>query len=261
MNDRASSGTQSVQRAIQLLKMFDDNHAEWNLNDLCAATELNKTTVFRILSALEAEGLLQKTVNSTYRLGPESIAIGGRAMRANNLRMVSRAAMDQLARETKETATLEILRPDMNGFWSMLVIDEVVSQHLIGITQYIGSRLPVHATSTGKAVLAFQSDDFLAEVIQQPRDFLTDETILTDDAFYEELQQIKAQGYALAAGELERGVMAAASPIFNHDGTVLAALCITGPSIRINDEKLVQFAKMVKATADDLSYQMGYRPT
>jgi len=259
MAEKQYSGTQAVQRAIQLLKLFDDDHAEWSLVDLYEAAGLNKTTAFRLLNALEVEGLIQKTPSGSYRLGPESIALGGRAMRANRLRVVSREALETLARETGETVTLEILRPDYDGHWSMLVIDEVVSQHLIGITQYIGSRLPIHATSTGKAVLAFQSEARQAEILAQPLPYLTEQTVISPDEFKAELERIRSQGFATAMGELERGVMAASAPIFNHEGSVLAAMSLVGPSIRVNEERLLYFAGRVKETADAVSYQMGFR--
>src|SRR5690606_9220697 len=116
-------------------------------------------TLFRILGALEHEGLLEKNDEGRYVLGSEMIALGGRAARVNNLRTVSHPILKHLTSLTGETTTLEVLRSESNQTWSMLVIDEVIGKHIVGITQYIGSRLPVHATSTGKAVLAFADGD------------------------------------------------------------------------------------------------------
>jgi len=104
------SGTQAVRRAIALLKAFSDGAPERGLADLAAAARLHKTTAFRLLSALASEGLVVRVPGSqTYRLGPEAIALGGRALRANDLRSVARPALAALAARSGETATLETL--------------------------------------------------------------------------------------------------------------------------------------------------------
>ncbi|MGB0389834.1 MAG: helix-turn-helix domain-containing protein, partial [Ardenticatenaceae bacterium] len=112
---RSYSGTQSVVRALRVLKLFDSDRAEWGLNDLLEVAGLNKTTLFRLLSALESEGLLQRTANGDYRLGAQIIALGGRAMRHNPLRVVARPLMRELAQRTKERITLEMLVTNWDG--------------------------------------------------------------------------------------------------------------------------------------------------
>ena len=101
-------GTQAVARAIALLKTFSDAQPEWGLRELAHATGLNKTTAFRLLAALEAEGLVARnTVSGGYRLGVELVALGGCAVRSNPLRAVSRPLLETLAQECDEAATLE----------------------------------------------------------------------------------------------------------------------------------------------------------
>ncbi len=255
---KSYNGTQSVQRAIQLLKHFDDNNPQWSLADLVETVGLNKTTVFRLLTALESEDLIRRTPSGNYRLGSEMIALGGRAMRSNDLRRISHDFLRELTRETGETTTLEVLREDRNGVWTALVIDEVLGRHLVGITQYIGSRLPVHATSTGKVLIAFRSPDFIEQVLQQPRPDLTEHTH-SADTLRQELADIQANGVATAMGELEAGVMATAAPIFDMNGQTQAAISLVGPSIRITSGRLIELAERVRDTAARISYEMGYR--
>lgn len=258
---RSYSGTQSVVRALRVLKLFDSDRAEWSLNDLIKVAGLNKTTLFRLLSALESEGLLQRSANGNYRLGAEIIALGGRAMRHNPLRLVASPLMSQLAERTKERITLEILVSNWDGTQTMLVLDEVKSTHLLGINQFIGSRLPIHATSTGKVMLAFLPEEELEIVLQQELPALTAETITTEAQLRPVLTTIRQQGYATAMSELEIGLMATAAPIFNYTGEPIAALSIVGPSIRINEARLHQLAKEARATAATISHNLGYRPT
>lgn len=257
---KSYSGTQSVVRALRVLKLFDSNRAEWALNDLLEVAGLNKTTLFRLLSALESEGLLQRTANGSYRLGVEMIALGGRAMRHNPLRQVARPVMRQLAERTKERITLELLVSNWDGTQAMFVLDEVKSRHLLGINQFIGSGLPIHATSTGKVLLAFLPEEELEIVLQQKLPALTGQTLANEAQLRSMLSAYREQGYAIAMSELEIGLMATAAPIFNYTGEAIAALSIVGPSIRIDEARLHQLAQEARAATQTISYQLGYRP-
>lgn len=256
---KSYSGTQAVVRALRLLKVFDSEQAEWSLNELLEVVELNKTTLFRLLSALEGEGLLQRTENGTYRLGAEVIALGGRAMRHNPLRVVAGPLISELANRTKERITLEMLVTNWDGTHAMLVLDEVKSAHLLGVNQFIGSRLPIHATSTGKAVLAFLPEDELEIVLQQKLPAITPQTLINEAQLQPVLATIRLQGYATAISELEIGLMATAAPIFNYECEPIAALSIVGPSIRVDETRLHQLAQEAKTVANTISSQLGYR--
>lgn len=252
-------GTQSVTRAIQILKAFNDEHPYWSLNDLVEAVDLNKTTVFRILTALESEGLVRRTTDGDYCLGSEAIALGGRAMRANELRTVAHAPLGELARATGETITLEVLHQERDGVYSTLVIDEFLGRHRVGITQYIGSRLPIHATSTGKAMLAHMPPERVQEILSQALTRYTDDTLTTLEAFHSTLAPVREQGYAVAQDELETGLIAVGAPIFDYDCAVQAALSVVGPSIRIKPDDVPQIAQHATTTAQTISHAIGYR--
>lgn len=252
------TGTQSIIRALQILKMFDDTHPTWELQQLTDASGLNKTTLFRILGALEAEGLLERAEDGRYRLGSEMIALGGRAARTNNLRSVSHQHLRHLTEHTGETSTLEVLHADAQG-WVMLVIDEVLGRYLVGAAQYIGSRLPIHATSTGKAVLAFTDEAARSRIVPQPLPQFTELTVRTAEELDAHLADVRRRGYAVAMGELERGLVAISAPIFDVDGAVRAALSLTGPSVRVRADAIESLAHIVIEQTRAISYQLGYR--
>lgn len=255
----APDGTQSIIRALSVLKMFDDEHSSWDLQELTEASQLNKTTLFRILGALEHEGLLEKNDDGRYVLGSEMIALGGRAARVNNLRTVSHPILKHLTSITGETTTLEVLRSESNQTWSMLVIDEVIGKHIVGITQYIGSRLPVHATSTGKAVLAFADGDTQQTILHAQFASFTDETRINPDDLTQDLAIVAKQGFSLAYGELELGLVAIGAPIFDANNQVRAAISLTGPSVRIKRDDIQALARLVCDHASDISYKLGFR--
>ena len=254
------AGTQSIIRSIRILKAFKDDRPEWTLAELVEATGLNKTTAFRLLSALESERLVRRTADGGYRLGSEMIALGGRAIRATQLRTIAHFPLRDLAQQTGETTTLELLRPDDRGRLTTLVIDETLGRFRVGITQYIGSRLPVHATSSGKVMLAFSPGETVRHVVKYRLTRFTDHTLASAADLRADLVKARRRGYALAEGELEIGVMAAAGPIFDHMGMVQAAISVVGPTIRVNRQQLEKFGELVRETTAKISQELGYRP-
>lgn len=252
------AGTQALARAFQLIKLFDDHTPVWSLAGLTAASGLKRSTVFRLLAALEAEGLVRKTAVSEYTLGSELIVWGGRAVRANNLRTVAQPFLEQLVLTTTESVTIDVLWIDDEKRPLSIVIEEKLGRHVMGMAQYIGGRFPAHTTSTGKVLLAWQSDAVLQTLNLTTLDAQTEFTRTDPQAFQQELATVRAKGFAITKDELEIGLTAVSAPIFNHHGEVQAALCIGAPSSRIVP-KLAELAQEVMKTAVSISHALGYR--
>ena len=253
------AGTQAVARTFQLINLFDDRHPSWSLADLIVASGLKRTTVFRLMAALEAEGIVRKLPTGNYMLGSGLIALGGRAIRANRLRTVAQPHLYELAHLTTESVTIDVLWVE-DGMPQSMVIEEHLGHHLLGMSQYIGARFPAHATSTGKVLLAFSSAEKRQYLNLTKLDPLTQQTITDPNRFQLELHHIRQQGYAMTVSELEEGVMAVAAPMFNLHGEVVAALSIGGPRSRISAETLHQFAVPLIEAAQKISKQIGYEP-
>ena len=249
-------GTQTVLRAVTLLKAFTDARPEWGLSDLARMVGLNKTTTYRLLTALAGEGMITRNpATETYRLGPEAIALGGRALRSNSLREASRAALESLAEATGESVTLEVLAEG-----EVLILDEVQGRHLVGTTLSIGTRWPAHATSTGKIILAFLADEERNAVLPRRLARPTGKTIGDRETLTTELRRARERGYATQTGELEDDYAAVGAPVFNHDGKVVAAVSVGAPSIRLNAARMREVSPLVMQTAAQISRSLGYRP-
>ena len=254
MNKKSYPGTQSVQRAISLLNAFTDTQPEWGLNDLAQALGLNKTTAYRLLSALVIEGMVTRDENSGgYRLGPGAIVLGGRALRTNNLNIVSHAELDKLAEVTGETVTLEILVE-----CDVLIIDQVQGSHMLGAAQDMFARWPAHATSTGKVLLAYLPVILCEELLSAPLERYTENTITDLSELQEELTRIRAQGYGTVHEELELGFVACAAPIFNHNGRAIAAISVGGPNVRFQSERMLELVAVVLKAAERISQKIGF---
>jgi IclR family transcriptional regulator, acetate operon repressor len=246
-------GTQTVVRAMTLLKAFSDERPEWGLSDLARSVGLNKATAFRLLAALESEGMLARNPRTDqYRLGPETIALGARALRSNDLRSAARPVLTALAFAVSETATLEILEGG-----DALILDEVAGPSLIGTAPSIGTRWPVYATSTGKVLISELEESDRSRRLPRRLSRITDRTISDRAALDRELAKVRTRGFATAIEELEQGYVAIAAPVRDHDGRIVAGISVGGPSTRLTSARIATIAPEVRKAAADVSRRLG----
>ena len=251
---QAPPGTQAVIRAIRLLKALTETDREMTLHALSDAVDLTKTTTHRLLAALESEGLVVRgSTQNAYRLGPAVVAMGLQALRTDDLREAVRPTLEKLADETGETATLEILSDNQ-----MLILDEAAGPHLISASIEIGTRWPLHATSTGKAVLACLSEEQRRSLLKKPLNKYTSATLSNYQDLSRELERIRKNGYATATDEIETGFNAVAAVLLGPTGEPLGAISVGGPSARVPRQSLRDLGIKIKAAADRISGRLGY---
>jgi DNA-binding IclR family transcriptional regulator len=251
------AGTQAIARTFHLIDLFDDEHPVWSLPDLVEASGLTRSTAYRLMAALEAEGIMRRTEGGDYTLGPTLIVYGGRAIRANPLRPIAQPFLRELVSTVGESSTIDMLWIDEEGRPLSVVVEEHLGQRMLGMAQYIGARIPAHTTSTGKVLLAFSSAAAFSSLNFAELPAATPNSITTIEQLNEELAQVRAQGFATTDSELEIGLSAVSAPIFNHHGEVIAALCIAGPVSRLTSEKLLSISDLVKDTANRISKELG----
>jgi len=254
MAKKPPSGAQAVLRAIALLKAFTLEQPERDVASLAEETGLSRGTVHRLLAALESEGLVfRNDPKGRYRLGPTAAALGVRALRSSRLRETAHPELEKLARQTGETATLEVLSEG-----KMLILDEVLGARLIGASPSLGSAWALHATSTGKAILAAGPTERVAELLPRSLDRFTAKTITGRARFDQALAEARALGYATACEELEEGYSAVGAVIRTPMLEPYAALSLGGPATRLNPAVLKEIGDRVKSCADAVSARLGY---
>jgi IclR family transcriptional regulator, acetate operon repressor len=259
---RQIAGTQAVVRALWILRAFSDARPEWSLADVSRELGLSKPTCFRLLLALEHEGLVARHVPAgPYRLGPTAIELGARAQRANTVASAARPELEALTRATGETSSVEVLAGE-----DTLILDEVQGGHLIGPSPSVGTRWPAHATSTGKVLLAAaveQDPDLVRRIAARTGGRLrgiTPATIRSPSRLGAELARVARQGYATAIGELEAGYIALGAPVRRHDGATVAAISLGGPSSRFTDARIPGLIRSVRESAARISRRLGWAP-
>ena len=248
-NKKSPMGAQSALRAVRLLKLFTPQRPELQLVELITLAGLNKTTAYRLAQALLSEAMLERSAASgAYRLGPAVVALGMQAAARGNLRLRARPLLERLAAETGETATLEIPVED-----TMLILDEVKGGHRVAAGGNVGTRWAMHATSTGKAVMAF-TENGVARLPERLTP-LTARTI-TDRATLEaQLDEVRRRGFAETVDELEDGFTGVGTVVRGDGGEVLAAMSICGPTQRLSESRRASLGATLCVAAGQLQPQ------
>jgi len=239
-------GAQAALRALRLLKLFTPAKPEMKLAEVSELAGLNKTTTHRLLQALHSESMLDRNpADGAYRLGPALMAMGVQALASNDLRLRVRPLLNRLATDTGETATLEVPVDD-----SMLILDEVTGSHFVGAGGNVGTRWPMHATSTGKALIAFDEQGVgrLGEQLES----MTSHTITERDRLEKQLREIRGRGFAETVDELEDGFSGVAAVVRGGMGQVLGALSVCGPTQRLSAERRASLGATLCAAAEHL---------
>ncbi len=250
LDTRPPQGAQAALRAIRLLKLFTAERPEMSLAELSRGSGLNKTTTHRLLRALQSENLIERNpATSAYSLGPGLMALGVQALSSSDLRRRVRPILKALARSSGETATLEVPVGD-----SMLILDEVAGSYVLGAAGNVGTRWPLHATSTGKALLAFDENGL--ERLEAPLKALTAKTLVDREAFHPQLIEIRKRGYAVSVDELEEGYAAVATVIRGALGDVQGTISIGGPTQRLNAVRRAELGAALCEAAQHLAPEL-----
>ncbi len=247
---------QSVCRAARVLGAFSTRQPELGVAELSCLTGLHKTTVYRLLVTLEQESFVRRSPdNDKYRLGPELIRLGSIVLDSTDLARQSLPHMRALVDETDETVILDIWD---NG--RPLVVANVDGRRLSRVSVRAGSRMPAHATSSGKLLLAFLPREEVDKVVARGIKRYTENTIIDQRSLLVELEKIRASGIAFDREELDIGTCGISAPIFDHRGKLAAALTVAGPTQRLHLDEDGDLAHLVRKTAESISCGLGYAP-
>lgn len=249
------TGTQAVERAIAILKVFTREDSELGLIEISRRLDLHKSTVHRLVGALEREGLVTRSGDSgRYRLGLGLITLAGLVDANEELRRIAWPWLHKLAIMTEETVSLAVL----DGLEAVNVERVLPQGRRMVSYAWLGHRAPVNAVSTGKVLLAFQPRKEWQSLLQGPLPAPTSRTISDPEKLTAELEKVREQGYATGIGELEEGLSAVAAPVHDRRVEVVAAVAISGPSSRISESEIEGLAKNVVAVAECISRELGW---
>ena len=246
-----SPGTQTIDRGAQLLALVLDSDSPRGLGELAADAGLPKSTASRLLGALERNGLVeQEGLRGAFRAGPVLARFAGGGISARRLVELAERPMAALAEATGETVNVAVAGP--GGVEHLAQID---SRHYLGTSHWVGRRVPYHCSANGKVLLAFGA----AGAVQGPLEALTSRTITEPVLLSAELETVRREGYATAADELELGLSAVAAPVLDDSGRAVAALSVSGPTLRLSPRRVAELRPIVIKQARALGELLGQR--
>jgi len=248
------SGNQAVRRAIAVLKAFSDETPEMGVTEVSRKVNLHKSTVYRLLSAFEDEGLIARNPETgKYRLGPELIVLGEQVLRHTEVHRVALPFLRELAEKSGETVDLEVLSGS-----NVVTIEEIAGKHVVAAAGAIGMPWAAHATSNGKLLLAHQPPEKQRQILSRTLKRFTPRTLTDPKTVARELARVREQGYAISFGELEEHLVAIGMPIRSRNGDAVAAVSLSGPDTRLTADKLPALLRLGLETCARISARLGY---
>ncbi len=245
---------QSVDRALQVLEILARD-GEAGLSQVARELGVHRSTVSRLVGALAEHGLVERTPgNGPIKLGVGLLRLAGATASRLDLTTQAQPVCDGLAAELGETTNVAIL----NGGVAINVC-QAQGTSAVATQNWVGQRTVLHATSSGKVLLAHLDDDDRDALLRGPLERFTEHTLTTAAALRPELARVRESGHAVACEEFEEGLNAVAAPIRAHDGSVIAAISAAGPGYRLSADRFPEVSAIVIEAADDVSRRMGHR--
>jgi DNA-binding IclR family transcriptional regulator len=223
------------------------------VTEVAERAELAKSTAARLLASLAREGAVEQVPGQTrYRLGPRMATLSAGVAPVRNLVAIARPILEALARETGEAAGLSV--PDGA---TVHYIDQVDSTHEVQVRDWTGTRVPMHAVSSGQVFLAHMNPTEVERYLAQPRVSFTPKTITDSSALRDRLRQVQLDGFAWVREEFAEGLNSVAAPVADDGGEIVAAVHLHGPSYRFPAlGETTQISELVVEAAGRLSKRL-----
>lgn len=252
---RETASIQALERGLSVIGVFSREHPSLTLSDVARLTGMTRATARRILLTLERLGHVRSD-GRHFRLTPRVLTLGWAYLSSLDFTELAQPLMEDLVVQTGESCSMATLDlPDI------VYVARVPTRRIMSITISVGTRLPAHATSMGRVLLADLPEGELTAFVEQDRlDAFTPQTIVDPTRLARVLAEVREQGWALVDQELEVGLRSVAAPVRRADGRVVAALNVSAAASRIPTEDLHgRFLPALMETAESISTAIGRR--
>lgn len=222
----AVSRVQSIERAFAVLASLADGPI--GVTEVADRVRLPKSTAARLLTSLAREGVVEQVPgDSRYRLGPRLATLAAGVLPARSLATLARPTLRALAAEVGEAAGLSVPDGDLVHY-----VDQVDTPNPVSVRDWTGSRVPLHAVSSGQVLLAYRPPAAIERYLARPLERFTPRTLVDPEALRDRLRDARRLGYAWVREEFDEGISSVAAPIADASGEVVAAVHLHGPSYR-----------------------------
>lgn len=255
---KSKSGfVQSIQRAAAILRNFTEAEPELGVIELSHRTGLHKSTVSRLLSTLHFEGLVgQNPETGRYRLGVGLISLAGVALGGLDVRGAAQPHLNRLVEISEETVNVTILDGQ-----ECVNIERVASPKPVRYVGWIGRRMPLHCTASGKVLLACLAMEVRRSLLPATLVKYTPQTVTNKQELETSLAQVCEQGFAIVHEEFEEGFSDIAAPVYSFEEEVVGAIAISGPTFRMGNGRIESFISPLLETTSNISADLGFKQT
>jgi DNA-binding IclR family transcriptional regulator len=245
---------QTIEKASDVLALFDRDHTEWGVREVAETLGLAKSSAHDLLISLAHVGLLGKTEGGRYRLGWRLVTLSETLLATTELRREARPIMEELSAHYQETLHLAVLDDT-----KVVYVDKLEGRQAVRVElTSLGTRLYAHCSALGKVLLAYRAEAEVKRIIQiegLPR--FTPHTITDEDELELALSKIRKQGFAYDMEEILPDLCCVGAPIYNHTGHVMAAISMSVPAYRFQRSQ-AEFRKAIVRAAKMISERLGY---
>jgi IclR family pca regulon transcriptional regulator len=234
---------------MSILELFSDKRPSLSISEVADLTGLNRATCYRFCQTFRQLGYLEELPDRRFRPGLKAVSLAHSALSSRELPELALPYLERLRADINETVNMGLL----DGT-EVVYVARVLSDHLISLRLYVGSRLPAYAASLGRAMLAFMPEDDAMDVIDRSDLVpITSHTISERKRLLSELRKIRKQGYAFNNQEIANGLRGVAAPVLTDDGRPIAAINVSIPHPLKGPEEIEEvLAPKVIATAREI---------
>ncbi|MBR0799337.1 IclR family transcriptional regulator [Bradyrhizobium jicamae] len=247
--EQGASGVRAVDRAIAILQCFTPDQPALSVIEIQKRVGLSRPTLYRLLQTLAQRDLIQAEGDpQRFRLSHGVMKLSHVWLKGLDVVTIARPVVEGLREATGETAALFRVQEDRG-----ICILECESRHVLSISRGVGDSLSLTQGSTGKAMLAFMDPARQAELLSTVKK--GGERAQLEEA----LGFARRHGYATSHGEIFAGAVAVSAPCFDHRGSVVGSVGLYGPSARIDEQKLLEYSKLVREAGRRISVLSGFQ--
>jgi DNA-binding IclR family transcriptional regulator len=248
---------ESTERVSNVLLAFTAGQAALGVTEIAKQLGMPKSAVHRTLTSLCRSGLVRRENGTTkYRLGLRAVDLGLAALNQGDIREAALPHLEGATEETEETTTLSLLAGRQRFYAA-----QVESPHDVRMTVEIGLRCPLYAGASGRAILAAFDEAALEEYLRvTPLVALTDSTIVEADRLRDDLDEVRARGWAAGIGERDPWAASVAAAFRDRDGQVIGSLSVCGPIGRFDPAAIERHAAVIVRASEQLTTDLGAQP-
>lgn len=256
VTDEKSNNVKSVTKALLIMEELDKT-GELSIGDLSERLLMDKATVHRLVNTIKDAGYVnQNPDNKKYSNSLKLLAMGNRVMEKSGVKHLARPYVEELAKKTGETINLGIRVGN-----KIIYVDKLESSSTIKVGLGIGVSVPSYCSGLGKAILAFTPEPELGEILNSITfEKFTDHSIVSRAQLIEEFEKIRQNGYSVDDEEYVDGLICFGAPIFDFHRDPIAAISVSCPKYRYDEEKhLHLYTGLAAEAAGHISKMMGYK--